>query len=175
MQHMFTKITPSHDDWWQPSSSHQEVRVWQAWGRRLLREASFGWRWKRRTFGQYQGLPWKKVCVDIELRSNHLLLPSTMFSSVLRTLSKSCLRESLRSSIAGKIRARNITTWTEGSERNIQRSMTNLRRFLIFKLIAFIKICRNWVPSAHHVHNLIFTHFWQYFFNDLIIWILGVF
>ena len=114
MQHMFTKITPGHDDWWQPSSSHQEVRVWQAWGRRLLREASFGWRWKRRTFGQYQGLPWTKVCWYIIMKDqNHLLLPSTMFSSVLRTLSKSCLRESLRSSMAGKIKERKMTTWIE--------------------------------------------------------------
>ena len=50
--------------------------------------------------------------VDTELRfdQSHLLLPSTMFSSVLRTRSKSCLRESLRSSMAGKIKERKITT-----------------------------------------------------------------
>ena len=41
---------------------------------------------------------------------NHLLFPSTMFSSVLRTFSKSCLLDSFRSSIAGKIRERKITT-----------------------------------------------------------------
>ena len=46
---------------------------------------------------------------------NHLLFPSTMFSSVLRTFSKSCLLDSLRSSIAGKIRERKITTCNKKS------------------------------------------------------------
>ena len=55
------------------------------------------------------------MIVRIMKDQDHLLLPSTMFSSVLRTLSKSCLRESLRSSMAGKIRERKITTWTEES------------------------------------------------------------
>ena len=52
---------------------------------------------------------------NIRMSPNHLLFPSTMFSSVLRTFSKSCLLDSLRSSIAGKIRERKITTCNKKS------------------------------------------------------------